>query len=397
MKKDWEIKKLSEIGKIYNGNSINEQTKKSKYTSLSDGFPYIATKDVSYASEINYDNGIKIPFIEKSIFKVAPVNTVLICAEGGSAGRKIGITDREICFGNKLFAFSANKNIDSKFVYYYYFSSKFKNDFFTELAGIIGGVSANKFKNIEIPVPPLSEQHRIVSILDEVFLFIDKVKSNTEQNIENIKELFENYLQDVFEKKGDNWEEKTLGEIANIEYGYTDKSTEEGDYRYVRITDIDKNGELILDEKKYIKYSKEVENFIVEDNDLLMARTGATFAKVLLYKNYEPSVFASYLIRIKFKEKIENELYWYFTKTKFYWNQANSLSSGAAQPHFNGAAVKQVVFSYPKFIKEQKIVINNFRALTVEIKKLEAIYNQKINDLDDLKKSILQKAFNGEI
>ena len=126
-----------------------------------------------------------------------------------------------------------------------------------------------------------------------------------------------------------------------------------------------------------------------------MARTGATFAKVLLYKDYEPSVFASYLIRIKFTEKIENELYWHFTKTKNYWEQANSLSSGAAQPHFNGAAVKQVVFAYPKSVKEQKRIIDKFQELSIETKKLESIYQQKINDLEELKKSVLQKAFSG--
>jgi type I restriction enzyme S subunit len=397
MKQGWEIKRLSEIGKVYNGNSINEKVKRDNYSDLDNGFPFIATKDISYENLIDYDNGIKIPFAEKSSFKTAPKNTVLICAEGGSAGRKIGFTNQEVCFGNKLFALATNKNIESRYVYYYYFSETFQKHFAVELAGIIGGVSMNKFKDLEIPLPPLPEQQSIVTILDEAFAAINKAKVNAEQNLKNAKELFESYLQGVFENKGDNWEEKTLGEIADVEYGYTDKSTEEGDYRYIRITDIDKNGELILDDKKYIKHSKEAEGFIIQDNDLLMARTGATFAKVLLYNGDEPSVFASYLIRIKFKEKIENALYWHFTKTKYYWEQANSLQSGAAQPHFNGAAVKQVIFSYPKSTKEQKVLIEKFETLSVETKKLEAIYQTKINDLEELKKSVLQKAFSGEL
>lgn len=128
-----------------------------------------------------------------------------------------------------------------------------------------------------------------------------------------------------------------------------------------------------------------------------MARTGATFAKVLLYKNHEPSVFASYLIRIKFKENIDNELYWYFTKTKDYWKQANSLSSGAAQPHFNGQAVKQVIFCYPKSTNEQKLIIKKFREILEKTKALETIYQQKLANLEELKKSILQKAFDGQL
>ncbi len=259
-------------------------------------------------------------------------------------------------------------------------------------------ISNSSLKDVTLEFPKsLSEQQRIVTILDEAFTAIAIAKANAEQNLKNAKELFESYLQGVFENKGEDWEEKTLGEIADVEYGFTDKSTEEGDFRYIRITDIDKNGELILEDKKYINHSIEAEGFLIRDNDLLMARTGATFAKVLLYTGDEPSVFASYLIRIKFNEKIENALYWYFTKTKYYWEQANSLQSGAAQPHFNGAAVKQVIFSYPKSTKEQKVLIGKFETLSVETKKLEAIYQQKINDLEELKKSVLQKAFSGEL
>jgi type I restriction enzyme S subunit len=99
--KGWEVKRLSEIGKVYNGNSINEKVKKENYQGIEVGLPYIATKDISYESEIDYDNGVKIPFEEKSAFKIAPENTVLICAEGGSAGRKIGFTNQQVCFGNK--------------------------------------------------------------------------------------------------------------------------------------------------------------------------------------------------------------------------------------------------------------------------------------------------------
>lgn len=189
------------------------------------------------------------------------------------------------------------------------------------------------------------------------------------------------------------WEMKKLGEIADVEYGFTDKATEEGNFRYVRITDIDSNGELISTEKKYLKHSKEAEGFLIRDNDLLMARTGATFAKVLLYEDIEPSVFASYLIRINFKEKIENKLYWYFTKTKSYWEQANSLASGAAQPHFNGAAVKQVVFSYPKSLPEQQRIVAILDEAFAAIAKAKANAEQNLKNAKELFESYLQGVF----
>jgi type I restriction enzyme S subunit len=192
-------------------------------------------------------------------------------------------------------------------------------------------------------------------------------------------------------KKG--WELKTLGEIADVEYGFTDKSTEAGDFRYVRITDIDANGDLINTDKKFIQRSKEAEHFILNDCDLLMARTGATFAKVLLYKDIEPSVFASYLIRIKFLEKIENKLYWYYSKTKSYWDQANSLSTGAAQPHFNGAALKQLLFPYPKSLPEQQRIVARLDEAFAEIAKVKDNAEQNLKNAKELFESYLQGVF----
>jgi type I restriction enzyme S subunit len=348
----------------------------------------------------------KVAYIDEECHKALKRSQLktndILFSIAGALGR-IGIVRDEIVPANtnQALAIIRLKNDSGVLVNYLakYFNSNLIADEIEKLRGGAAqqNLSLTQLNELEIPLPPLSEQQRIVVLLDEAFAAIAKAKANAEQNLKNAKELFESYLQGVFEKKGDGWEEKTLGEIADVEYGFTDKSTEEGDYRYIRITDIDKNGELILEDKKYIKHSKEAKGFLIHDNDLLMARTGATFAKVLLFNGDEPSVFASYLIRIKFKEKIENALYWHFTKTKNYWEQANSLQSGAAQPHFNGAAVKQVVFAYPKSVIEQKALIEKFETLSIETKKLEAIYQQKINDLEELKKGVLKKAFAGEL
>ncbi|OGW74854.1 MAG: hypothetical protein A3J72_09370, partial [Nitrospirae bacterium RIFCSPHIGHO2_02_FULL_40_19] len=252
-------------------------------------------------------------------------------------------------------------------------------------------------QEIIILLPSFHEQKRLAKVLDEVFEKTAKAKENAEKNLQNSRELFESYLQSVFANPGDGWEEKKLGEIANIEYGFTNKAKGVGDYRYVRITDIDKNGNLEKENKVFINLSEETKKFLLKDGDLLMARTGATYAKVLLYQNFEKSVFASYLIRISFKMNIINKLYWYFSKSRIYWDQAHKLSSGSAQPQFNGGALKELIFYFPKYLHDQKSIIAKLDTLSAETKKLEAIYQQKLADLDELKKSVLQKAFNGDI
>jgi len=189
------------------------------------------------------------------------------------------------------------------------------------------------------------------------------------------------------------WARKAIGEIGEVTYGFTGKAVLEGSFRYVRITDIDSNGELTFDEIKYVDYFEEAEKFMLNDGDLLMARTGATFAKVLHYENREPSIFASYLIRIKFNVEINNKLYWYFSKSLNYWDQANSLKSGAAQPHFNGAALKKLIFTYPESLPEQKAIVKILDEAFAKIDQAKANIEKNIENAKELFQSKLNEIF----
>lgn len=197
--KSWIWTRLGNIGNIFNGNSINATEKELKYTGV-DGLPYIATKDVGYGYDaLGYKNGVYIPESEKK-FKIARRGTVLICAEGGSAGRKCGIAEQDVCFGNKLFANQPLGGIPSKFILYLYLSPIFKRCFFEAMTGIIGGVSVAKFLELPVPIPPLKEQYRIVSRLDELMAHCNELeklcKVREKQRIvvhkAAINQLFEN-------------------------------------------------------------------------------------------------------------------------------------------------------------------------------------------------------------
>lgn len=171
----WHWVRLGAIGNIFNGNSINASEKESKYAGAQ-GLPYIATKDVGYGFDpLDYDNGICIPLDEEK-FRIAHQGAVLICAEGGSAGKKCGLTDRDICFGNKLFANELFGQIPSRFILYVYLSPAFRASFTAAMTGIIGGVSIAKFVEIPIPLPPLEEQQRIVNKVDDLMTRCDELE-----------------------------------------------------------------------------------------------------------------------------------------------------------------------------------------------------------------------------
>ena len=176
---NWKWVRLGEVCNIYTGNSINAEIKNEKYTNLEQGYNYIATKDVHFNTTIDYNNGIKIPFNEIN-FKIAQKNTTLICIEGGSAGKKIGFLNQDVCFGNKL----CNINgylLYNKYIYYFAQSPIFLSLFNEYKAGIIGGVSVNLIKNILLPIPPLKEQERIVKKVDELMALCDKLEQEEEK------------------------------------------------------------------------------------------------------------------------------------------------------------------------------------------------------------------------
>lgn len=163
---NWRWLRLVDCANMYTGNSIPEATKKAKYMGLSEGYNYIATKDVGFDSVIDYDNGVKIPKDEPK-FKYAYKDASLLCIEGGSAGRKIGYLEETVCFGNKLCAFHPIV-INSKYLYYYLQSPTFTDIFKDNITGIIGGVGINKLRSMIIPIPSLEEQERIVDKLEQL-------------------------------------------------------------------------------------------------------------------------------------------------------------------------------------------------------------------------------------
>jgi type I restriction enzyme M protein len=148
-----------------------------------------------------------------------------------------------------------------------------------------------------------------------------------------------------------------LGTICKPEYGFTASAEDKGDARFVRITDIAPNGRIRKDERKFIKITHESEPYLLKKGDLLVARTGATFGKTMLFDEDYPAVFASYLIRLRFpKDKLLPEFYWSFAQSEKYWEQARNLATGGGQPQFSGNALVEVKIPLPPLEVQKEIV-----------------------------------------
>lgn len=217
-------------------------------------------------------------------------------------------------------------------------------------------VTPSALNEVSLPVPPLPVQEEIVRILDSFTSLTAELQDKLNTEFQARKKQYEYYASNLFDKASIEW--KSMGDIASFVYGYTDKAQDTGDTRFIRITDIDEQGHLKNEEPKYITINNEAKKSLLSYGDLIMARTGATYGKTLYFESEFPSVYASFLIKIiPNKNIILNKYYWHFTRTSFYWEQANRLVTTGGQPQFNTPAIKQIKIPVPS-IDVQKQIIN---------------------------------------
>lgn len=175
---------------------------------------------------------------------------------------------------------------------------------------------------------------------------------------------------------------KKLGEIAKFQYGINETSKEKGDIVYVRITDIDENGMLKINNLSYIDYTSKYKDYKLKKGDVLIARIGATFGKSYYFDEDFDAVFAGYLIRIILhSEEINSKYLFYFLHTKYFWQQANMLVKGTAQPQFNSNTIKDLLI--PILNKQTQLNIIQIMDEAYHLKKQkEAEGQQLLNSID---------------
>lgn len=247
---------------------------------------------------------------------------------------------------------------------------------------------------------PLAEQQHIVSILDEAFAAIAKAKANAEQNLKNAKELFESYLQGVFEKKGEGWEHIRLGDVCQINDGthFSPKNTDQGRYMYITAKNI-KPYYIDLTKISYIseKDHKDIySRCSPKKGDVLYIKDGATAGIAALNTLDEEFSLLSSVALLKCSSKILNTFLVHYMNSSIGKKNFLGYVDGAAITRLTLIKIKNIGFPLPP-LKTQNAIVQKLDALSFETKKLEKIYKQKLSDLEELKKSILQKAFSGEL
>ncbi len=379
MKQGWEIKKLGDVCEIVNGGTPD--TTVSRFW---DGENlWITPKDMGKLESMYVDDTLRKitnEGLKNSSAKLLPINSIILSSRAPIG--YLAINTKPISTNQGCKGLVPKNGIVSFYVYYFLLKS-------VDLLNSLGSgatfkeLSGSKLETVEIPLPSFSEQKEIVATLDKVFAYIAKAKDNAEQNLKNAKDLFESYLQSVFNNKGEDWEEKTLNEVSeNLDskrVPITKNVRNEGDIPYYGASGIVDYVADYLFNEDLLCISEDGANLLARTYPIAFSISGKTWvnnhAHVLRFEN---------MISQKFVELYLNSI-----------NLGNFVS-GMAQPKLNQAMLNKIPIPYPS-IKEQQDVVRKLESLSIETKRLENIYQNKINDLEELKKSILQKAFNGEL
>lgn len=278
-----------------------------------------------------------------------PANSVMIINVGASAGT-VGYSSVDFWSSDGCFCLEHNEALNNRFLYFALIGHQSLLRSKVRVAGIptLDAIVINK---LEIPIPCPDNPEKSLAIQAEIVRILDAFTAMTaELTAElNMRKKQYNYYRGQllsFEEGDVEW--KTLGDISDFTYGYAAKAQESGDARFVRITDINTNGKLSPADHMYVDISEENERYLLKKDDLLMARTGATFGKTMIFEEDYPAIYAGFLIKLSLDPNIVNpKYYWHFAQSDLFWDQANKLVSGGGQPQFNANALKQVKLPVP--------------------------------------------------
>ncbi len=322
------------------------------------------------------------------------------CFENGKVGIATALSNG-VGFGSSEFiVFRPSATLDKEFLYYYLSRPEFRSEGAARMGGAVGQQRLSKefIESYRIPVPPLTEQKRIVGILDEAFAGIAAAKANAEKNLQNARDIFESYLRSIFKERGKDWVDKPLGEVCEVKDG-THESP-----KYIE------KGIPFVTQKniRFEGLSFEKINFISQENhndfyrrsnvahgDILISMIGANRGMACLVDDRRDFSIKNVGL-VKKSSSVNHQFLLYFLKSPQAMSYVQGASKGGAQEFVSLTELRKFPVPLPSLEQQNKLA-KNFQSLRAETRRLSRLYERKLAALEELKKSLLNKAFSGEL
>lgn len=381
----WETKNIGDVCEVIAGQSPEG----SHYNDKGDGMPFYQGKK-EFGEKFIGEPTTWTTYVTK----VAEPGDILMSVRAPVG--PVNFTSEQICIGRGLAAIRP-RSIDKEFLFYSLLAKQ--DDISGRDGAVFPTINKKEIEAIQLSVPPLPEQQRIVTKLDAAFAALAEAQAHVERNRANARELFESYLNGVFEGK-EGWVEVRLGDLVDIQNGYAFKSisyTNSGHF-LIRISNV-QDGRVTLDNPKYVAIDEpRKERFILDEGDILVSLTGNIGRVGLVKAEHLPAALNQRVARVTIRERkrIQQSFLFFFLRSTFFREHLQNAGHGAAQQNVSTSEIAEVRFNMPPF-DEQQQVMEALGAIQEKTAELESTYAQKLLELGALKKSILGAAFRGEL
>jgi len=292
--------------------------------------------------------------------------------------------------------------VDAEFISYFLQSPEGQASLGTYTGGSVQQViNLGDLRTVNVPIPPLPEQRRMVAILDEAFDGAATAQANAEKNLQNARALFESYLDFVFTQPDEEWVDAKLGDVCrkitdgtHITPTYTKIGVPFLSVKNLTKGFIDFSDTRFISVKEHQSLTKRVKP---EKGDILYTKVGTTGIARVVDVDEEFSIFVSVALLKTKREIVQNYYLEHFLNSPYARQQARKRTRGMANKNLVIADIKEIDIHFPKSLDEQRSVVGKVDSLATETQRLESVYQQKLATLEALKKSLLHQAFTGAL
>ena len=398
--------KLKYVADVFNGNSIPDE-KKNEYEGKK--IPYIPTKELHVEDgTINYENGLSVD--DEDGFRIAPAESVLMCIEGGSAGKKIGFIDRPVAFVNKLCCIHGTTS-SPKFLYHALRSKDFTEQFFLNITGLIGGVTVSVLKNLFVTLPnSIEEQQTIAAYLDRKCTQIDTLIANQQQQIEKLKAYKQSVITETVTKgldpdvpmkdSGVEWID-CIPETWKMVRGkgvFNETDSRSADGKEELLTVSQYTGITPRSEKNVSMFeAKTLEGYKICETGDIAANTMWMWAGAIGVSNYSGVVSPSYNVYRQIYDTYDASYLDYLLRIAPLVQCYESMSTGIRASRLRLYPHQFLSISFPAPpMEEQKQIVSYLKEKCDRVEKLIRIKQQKIEKLQQYKKSLIYEYVTGK-
>jgi type I restriction enzyme S subunit len=401
MKAGWKTHNLGDLCDVIGGGTPSKD--KAHAAFYSGDIPWATVRDMKgdFISETEFK--ITKAAVTNSSTNVIPKNNVVIATRVGLG--KVCMIKQDTAINQDLRGIIPKNKKSLAVPYLYWWLRSVSHVIVAEGTGAtVQGVKLPFIKALQVPIPPLPEQQRIVTILDEAFEGIGAATVNAEKNLGNVREVFDRYLQTVFTEQGKGWVVKKLGDLATFRNGINfTKSSKGKSVRIVGVKDFQQHFYAPVDNlETVIADGKLPDTDFLKPNDILFVRSNGNLELIgrslIIGELSEGTTFSGFTIRARLNDaSMYPEYLCHYLKSGVARRTMIDGGNGVNIKSLNQTTLSELAIPVPPTIKEQKAVVTHLESLSIDVRRLESVYQQKLDALAELKKSILHQAFTGQL